>query len=204
MNLGLCLGLSGSQGAGEVADQFLTQGATPGYFLDPSNVPASTSRITFRGTFTFAGSVPNLDKLFTQVSTGCDLETLSDGRLRAVVEDGTGAKMINSAVVAPSGSITADTEHSIVFDVDQVAETCTITIDGGTPVVTAFTSTSNGVFQSNRAVTFLALSGGSSSVPAGTLIKDLSVDFNGTLHKAISNDATEANADAWHQGGNFT
>ncbi|MEM9360603.1 MAG: hypothetical protein AAGB04_30880, partial [Pseudomonadota bacterium] len=71
------------------------------WFRDPANVPAGTQRITFEGQFYFPGSVPNNVKFFTQASTGCDLSVLSNGTLRATIEDGAGAKMLLNAQVAP-------------------------------------------------------------------------------------------------------
>lgn len=201
MMLGIGLGLGARRPVAIAESAGLVVG---GYFVDPANVPASTSRITFRGTFFFVGSVPNNVLLFTQESTGCDLNIQSTGRLTASVEDTTGAKMLSSVEVAPDGSITADTWHEIVFDVNHATEQAIITIDGGTPIVTAFTASGTGSFQSTREVSFLATTVGGSAVPNGTQVRDLSVDFNGTLHKAISNSASVANADAWKLGTDFT
>lgn len=201
MRLGLGLGMGSMQPAAPSEIAGLTVG---GYFVDPSNVPALTTRITFRGDFFFVGSVPNNVLLFTQESTGCDLLIQSTGRMTSSVEDTVGAKMLSSAEVAPAGSITADTWHEIVFDVNHATEQVIITIDGGTPIVTAFTASGTGSFQIVREVSFLATTVGGSAVPSGTRVRNLSVDFNGTLHKAISNNVATANADPWKLGSDFT
>ncbi|MEE4208834.1 MAG: hypothetical protein V2I43_06180, partial [Parvularcula sp.] len=181
---------------------FLEQGDPIGYFQDPSDVPAGTSRISSRGKFRFAAEIPNGAKPFAQVSTGCDLFTRTDGSLNATIEDGTGAKMMTNLPVAPIGSLLPDTWHEIEFDVDQTAGEVRLTIDGVT-TVTAFMASGNGVFQSNRSLLFIAGSNGNTPLPAGTRFADLSVDLNGVLYKTISNDATTANGDAWHLGGAF-
>jgi len=193
-------GTASENGSSNAPRRYLVQGASPARFVDPANVPPSTSRITFQGKFFFPESVPNTVKLFTQESTGCDLTLLSDGSLNVRVEDGTGTKRMTAVEVAVAGSITANTWHTIIFDVDQIAEEVILTIDGAAQS-TAFTSSGNGVFQSGREVSFLATTGGGNALPPDTRIADLSVAFNGALHKAISNDSTLANSDNWHRGG---
>lgn len=182
---------------------WLVQGGTAAYFVDPSNVPTSTTRIRFSGRFYFPSTVPGSVILFEQESTGCSLELLSTGLLRATVEDGVGATMLSNATVAPAGSITADTWHEIVFDVNHTTEQVVLTIDG-TDTTIPFATSGNGVFQSNREVSFLGRSSGTGTLPSGVRTAELSVSFNGTLHKTISDDATVANADAWHRGGAAT
>lgn len=181
---------------------FLEQGNPIGYFRDPSNVPAGTTRITGRGKFYFPDNIVHGRRLFAQVSTACDLLVQANGSLRATIEDGTGAKMLNNHEVAPAGSIIPDTWLDIIFDVDQVNGVAQVSINSFSGT-TSFTGASNGVFQSNRAFLFLAGANGITPIPAGTRIADLSVDFNGILHKQISNLAAVANADAWHLGGDF-
>lgn len=187
---------------GNVPPVFLIQGAVAGRFVDPSNVPSGTSRITFRGKFYFPALVPNNVKPFTQTSTGCDLIMQSDGSMNATIEDGTGAKMATNLEVVPPGTLIADTWHSVEFDVNQAANEVTATVDG-TTFTTSFTATSNGVFQSNRAISFVAGTTGNTPLLTGTQLADLSVDFGGLLHKAIPNEVAAANGDTWHQGGNF-
>ncbi|OBV11211.1 hypothetical protein [Erythrobacter dokdonensis] len=202
--LGLSLNLFSqnvSVTSASIPTAYLVRGATAGYFVDPANVPSGTSRITFRAQV-WLPSLSGAPRLFTQESTGCDLWVGSSGQLVANIEDSTGTAMIFSANVAPDGTIVAETWHEIIFDVDQVAEEVRVTVDG-VLTTTAFTAASSGTFQTSREVSFLAQTAGAFAVAAGTRVANLEVDFNGTLHKAISNDATTANADAWHRGGDF-
>lgn len=185
------------------APSVLVQGSPAGYFVDPLAVPSGTTRITFRGSFLFPASGWTTCRPFTQESTGCDLIVNVAGSAAVTIEDGTGAAMLSSANIAPVGTIPTDEWVELVFDVDQVAETATLTVDG-TDYDLPFIGSSNGVFQTVREVSLLAQTSGANAVPAGTRIADLSVDFNGTLHKAISNSAAVANADPWHTGGDFT
>lgn len=179
--------------------QILEMPSSAAWFVAPANVPTATSRLTFSCWFKFSRSIPNNVKFFIQSSTGCDLITQSDGSLNATVEDGTGLSMLVNAEVAPSGTIQVGVGHRITFDVDHTAEEVHVTVDGVT-TITTFTASGNGVLQSYRAVSFLAGTTGLTALPAGTQFGDLSVDYNGTLHKAISNDATTANANAWKAG----
>lgn len=190
----------------------LTQGSPEGYLVDPDPVPAGTVRIVAEIDIEFPTSVPNLVKLCTQQSTGCDLEVLSDGSLRATVEDGTSGttiKTLQNAEVAPAGTIVAGTAHSTVFDVSHARQDATVTVDGGTPIVTAFTQSGNGVFQTGRQFSFLAGTNGASVVPAGTIIRKLIVtmyDSGGAVlrTKTVPMNAVTANADPWKRGGDFS
>lgn len=184
--------------------QFLVQGATPGYFVDPVNPGVGLSRIT-------ASFKINLPTTFTtgtckplaQVSTGCDLVFFPNGLVTAIVEDSTGAKMLNGALIAPIGTITKNQWHDIVFDVDQGAQRAVLTVDGANFVV-PFTAAGSGLFQLLK-LSFLATSTGGTPVPAGTKVADMSLEFNGVMRKAISNMAASANADEWKLGtGSFT
>ena len=82
--------------------------------------------------------------------------------------------------------------------------TISVEAGGGSPTTASFGTAGTGSFQSNREVSFLASTSGGTPVPSGTKVRDLAVDYNGTLHKAISNNAATANADTWHLGGDFT
>lgn len=180
----------------------LIVGNPQGYFVDPSNVPGSTTRLTFLMDIN-APSITSGMFLFTQSSTGCDLKVQSDGSMTATIEDSTGAKMMTNVTVAPAGSFVAAQFCEIEFDVNMATEQVTLTADGNA-TVTAFTSSGTGTFQTTRNVSFLAGTTGASPVPVGTEVRNLSVNYNGTLHKAISNAAATANADPWKQGGDFT
>ncbi len=183
---------------------YLVQGATPGYFVDPVNVPSGTSRITFRCKLWLPTGY-GLANLFTQESTGCDLQVRnSAGSLNATVEDSTTAKMLADTAVAPApNTLAAQTWYEIEFDVNQVTQEVICTVNGVSKT-TAFAAASTGLFQTGREVSFLANTVGTSPIPAGARIADMSVDFNGVRHKTLPNDAASANADPWKRGGNFT
>lgn len=187
----------------------LTQGSPEGYFVDPSNVPAGTVRIVAEIDIEFPTSVPNGSKLCTQESTGCDLEVLADGTLRATVEDGTFTRTLTTATANTGQLLSADTAHSIIFDVSHARQDVRLTVDGGTPIVTPFTQSGNGVFQTGREFSFLAGTNGASVVPPGTIIRRLAVtmyDSGGAVlrTKTISMVAANANNDPWHREGDFS
>lgn len=185
-----------------VPTTYLIQPSPVGYFVDPSNTPSGTTRLTYRSKFNFS-SIVNGMRPFMQSSTGCDLIVASNGAINAIVEDSTGTAVLSSVELAPAGSVVPSVWYDMVFDVDHVAQTATLTLNGTTYQV-PFTIPGTGAFQSNRQISLLASVSGGFALPAGTLVADLSVDRNGLLHKAISNDAATANADAWKLGGDFT
>lgn len=181
---------------------YLIQPSPVGYFVDPSNAPAGTTRMTFRGKFNFS-SIVNSMRPFMQASTGCDLIIATNGTITIVVEDSTGTAVLSNVVMAPAGSIAPSAWYDMILDVNHTAQTATLTLNG-TVYSVPFTIAGTGTFQSNRQISMLASVSGGNALPAGTLIADLSVELNGVLRKAISNDAATANADAWKRGGDFT
>lgn len=186
--------------------QYLIVGATPGYFVDPVNVPSGVSRITFRAKLYFTGDALTARNLFTQESTGCDLQldALAGNPVtcRATVEDSTGAKMVNNTAVTGALMLRGQW-NEIEFDVDHVAAAARVTVNG-TLYTVPFTASGTGTFQLGREVSLLANTAGVSPLPAGCRVADMSVDFDGVRHKTISNDAAVANADPWFRGGSFT
>jgi hypothetical protein len=202
--LGLGLGQQVvSGGAAPVAGP-LIQGATAGYFLDDTNVPASTTRMQFKGKLKFpTGATLTGVRPFSAVSTSIEAAIQNDGSVNITVEDGTGTAVMSNVQVAPASTVVLDSEQTWDIDVNHVTEEAIVSI-GASSTTTAFTVSGNGVFQTIRRVGFLARSGGTYAVPENTEARDLEVYFNGALHKAISNDPATANADTWHQGGNFT
>ena len=198
--LGLSLNLFSqnvSVTSSDVPTAYLIRPATVAYFQDAATTPAGTSRMTFRGQFWFPSGTFN-GKPFAQFSTGCDLHVYSSGTALVTVEDGTFAKMLNGVAIVPSGTIPMEEWVELVFDVDQVAQTAVLTVNG-TPYTLDFAVASNGLFQTTD-VSFLAAPGGTLPVPANTRAANLSVDFNGVTYKTIPNDAASANADPWKQG----
>lgn len=203
--LSLSLGLSQpTAGSGEVAaPDKLVVPATSAYFQDPLNIPANTSRITMRGTFSLpilSGTAPGT-AIFNGISNPIRVTVQSDGAIKARVETQTGSASID-AEVAPAGTFSIDTEHVIVFDADHATQLVTITVDG-TDYTAALSGAATDTFQTSRKVQFLS-GGANPLVPAGSIVFNMSVDYNGTLRKTIPNDAALANADGWHVGANFT
>jgi hypothetical protein len=182
---------------------YLVMGATAGRMRDPSNVPAGTNRITFRGKWYWpTGTLAINQKIFSILSLGGDLETHLNNDFRIAVEDGTNAAVIPGSTYAGFEGLAENQWFDIVFDIDQVAQQVTLTINGAEYVI-PFAIAGNGLFQTSRPVGFFAVSNGTNPVAAGVRGADLSVEFNGVLHKAISNDPAIANADAWKVGGDF-
>ncbi len=175
----------------------LLRPADPAYFQDAATTPAGISRMTFRGLFWFPSGTFNC-KPFAQLSTGCDLHVYSSGSALVTVEDGAFAKMINGVAIVPPGTIPMQQWVDFVFDVDQVARTAKLSVNG-TPYTLNFAVASNGVFQTTD-VSFLAAPGGTLPVPVNTRAANLSVEFNGAPYKIITNAAAGANADPWKLG----
>lgn len=206
MNFRMTLGITNQSVAENVVEEIeaLIQDTIPGYFVDTDTPPAATSRIRMTGNLKFpAGADLTSVRPFSAVSTSMELLVDNDGSATLTVEDGTGAKMLLNAEVVPVGTIVLDQAQDYDILVDQIAEEAVVTI-GGVTTTTAFIASSNGSFQTNRAVGFLGRSTGANTVPENTEIKNLEVYFNDILYKTIPNTAAEANADPWHQGGNFT
>jgi hypothetical protein len=178
-------------------------GATPGRFAATANVPPGTSRITFRGKWYWpTGTLAINQKIFSILSLGGDLETHLNNDFRIAVEDGTGAAVIPGSTYAGFGGLVENQWFDIVFDIDQVAQVVLLTINGNLYTV-PFATGGNGVFQSSRPVGFFAVSNGTNAAAPGVRGSDLSVEYDGVLHKAISNDPAVANLDPWKLGGNF-
>lgn len=174
------------------------------FFGATANPPAGLTRVTFRGKFFWpAGTLANNQKMFAQLSLGCDLETFGNG-FRVSVEDGTQAAMFNSAPTRHLGSWVAGAWLDIVFDVDQVARVVRLTVNGVTETY-PFDNPGNGVFNTVRRFSFLAVQSGTNPLAATVRAAELSIDYNGVRHKTIGNTASAANADTWKLGtGNFT
>lgn len=183
---------------------YLVMPAPSAFFGATVNPPAALTRVTFRGKFFWpAGTLTNSQKPFAQLSLGCDLETFGNG-FRISVEDGNQAAMFNSAPTRHIGSWVAGAWLDIVFDVDQVLRTVRLTVNGVTEVY-PFDNTGNGVFNTVRRFSFLAVQSGANALATTVRAADLSIDYNGVRHKTIGNAANLANADAWKLGtGSFT
>jgi hypothetical protein len=193
------------------APSFFTMGASGPYFVDPANVPASTTVIEYEFKFRIPTGVTLGANSFiaTQESTGFDLRlSPSNGRQIDLlkIEDGTGATMLG--VTAMATNLPLDTWLVGTAVADQVAQTLVWALTGYAGATVAFTGSSNGVFQTGREISFLATTAGGSIVSEGVQFEYVRAYFTTsgvrTLRKEIAGDAAAVNADAWKQGGNAT
>ncbi|SPH24105.1 hypothetical protein DEA8626_03154 [Defluviimonas aquaemixtae] len=190
------------------AQPFKTSASGP-YFLNPANVPAGTSAITYAAKVKFAALPGATSILFAQASTGFDVELTSFGHLRLTIEDGTGAKMLSAHVV--SLGLATGVWYEFVVSADQIAQVARVKINGTLVATVPFTGTSNGVFQSSRALSFLARNN-------GLLQFEGDVEYLRAWHSAtqtgavpgtvpdkeILGPASVCNADAWKLGADAT
>ncbi len=183
-------------------------GATGPYFLDPVNVPAGVTGITFAARF----RVPALPSsgtviLFAQAAISCDVELMNSGSLRLNVKDGAGVKTLNNYILA--AGIAAGVWYDLVVATDHVAHNVIVAINGSVVATVPFITNGNGVFQSNRALSFLARNNATLQFIGDVEYARVwhSVTGAGTLpaaapYKAITGPAALANADAWKLGAN--
>ncbi|MCV2873779.1 hypothetical protein OEZ71_15880 [Defluviimonas sp. WL0050] len=190
------------------APSFLTSATGP-YFLDPANVPAGTSAITHAARIRFDALPGSTAILFAQSSTGFDVELMNTGALRVTVEDGTGLRTLN-AVTVPT-ALSSGVWYDIVCSANQVEKAFRVAIDGQLVATVPFTASGNGLFQSNRSLSYLARNSGApqfvgqieylrtwfSTIPNGLAPA-------GTPYKSITGPASSANADSWKLGANAT
>ncbi len=186
-----------------------TTSATGPYFLSPTNVPAGTTGITFAAKVR-APTLPSSSQiLFSQANVGFDVELMNTGALRTNIKDGAAVKVLNAHTAATG--LLANVWYDIVCAADHVSKNYWITINGTLFATVAFTTAGNGVFQSNRAVSFLARNAGALqfigdveylkvwySIVAGGAVPGTSPI------KSIVGPASLANADSWKLGTNAT
>lgn len=166
------------------------------WIRDPVNVPAGTTRITWRDvSWNFGGNAPaNATRLITQESTGNTLQVLNQSgtlRLRVTVEDNSSGKLLNAVTVESSSGVDfvwdASQELSIdLFDTNWAAGTVDLTINGAAMVQIPFTAGSTA--QSSREISLGATTTGNAQVPAGTILRSARVDFNGVEHIDFSDE----------------
>ncbi|MDW4550099.1 LamG-like jellyroll fold domain-containing protein [Defluviimonas sp. D31] len=192
-----------------VATPRFATSATGPYFLDPVNLPAGTSARTFAGRFRVPALPTTTAILFTQVSTGFDVELMNNGALRFTVEDGAGTKMRSAHTVATA--LAANVWYDLVCAADQVAAVLRVTINGALVATVPFTGSGNGVFQSTRALGFLARNNATLQFVGD--VEYLRVWRSATVtgaapattpYKQILGPASATNADAWKLGANAT
>lgn len=178
----------------------LVMPATPARFEDTANTPALTSRMTFRGKVVFpdAASIGNGDRIVSQGFANCYLDVASGGSMRISLTDSANTKLLNSSTLRFSGVVVAASWLDIIFDVNMALGQAALTVNGVTETY-PFLVPGNGQFSTAKFI-MLARGAGLNEINPGVRFADLSIDFNGTLRKAIPNDAAVANADAWKKG----
>jgi hypothetical protein len=192
-----------------VAASFATSASGP-YFLDPINVPAGVTGITFAARIRLP-ALPSLGSyiIFTQAASGFDVEVLNNGSLRLNVKDGAGVKTVNNAILA--AGLGAGVWYDLVCAGDHVAQNVKVAINGSIVGTVPFTTSGNGVFQSNRALGFLARNNGTLQFIGDVEHARVWHSVTGTAtvpaaapYKSIAGPASLANADAWKLGANAT
>jgi hypothetical protein len=195
--------------AASVPAAFFTSNAvTPTHFVDPANVPASTTRITFRFKMYFPTAPADNSYIFSQESLGNDLQfNGTAGLLDVRIEDGLGAAICVGGLLDSNGlapSILPLRWYEGTFDVNHTTQIVTLTLNGRV-FTRAFDSPSNGFVQTGREVSIGANTTAGLPLPVSTRMADLEVDFNGSSRKIISNLPATINApDAWKRGGDVT
>lgn len=192
-----------------VAPRFTTSATGP-WFLDPAKVPAGSTQITYAARIRLPALPPTgTYMLFAQATQGFDVEIMNTGNMRIIVEDGTGAKMLNLHVL--STALVPNVWYDIVCSADQVAQVFRLAINGTLFATVPFTASGNGLFQNNRALSFLARDNGSLQYVGE--VETLRVWFSATPsggapvtapHKSLMGPAVLANADPWKLGANAT
>jgi len=177
------------------------------FFVDPLNVPAGTTAITYAARFRVPSLPGSTQILFAQTATGFDVELMNSGNLRVTVEDGTGAKMLATVVIQTG--LAAGVWHDLVISANQTAAVLRVNLNGAPFATLPFTGTGNGVFQSNRALSLLARSGATlqfvGDVEFARIWLNATADGSapaGTPYKSVTGPAALANADPWKQGAN--
>lgn len=191
------------------AQPFTTTGSGP-WFLDPVNVPAGTTAMTFAARFRLAALPPSGSYiLFAQAGASFDVEILNNGSVRVNIRDGAATKVLSNALVA--AGLTGGVWHDLTGSADQAAQVFRLRLNGALIATLPFTTTGNGLFASNRAVSFLARNNGTLQYVGQ--VETLRVWFSATPtgaepaappHKSIIGPAAAANADAWKLGANAT
>jgi hypothetical protein len=190
------------------APSFHTSAAGP-YFLDTQNVPANTTAITHAARIRIPSLPGSSALLFSQSATGFDIDLMNTGSLRVTVEDGTGLRTITAATIATA--FASNVWYNIVCSADQTAKVFRLVVDGALVATVPFSVPGNGLFQSNRVLSYLARNNGTQQLAAEIeyLKTWLSATGTGaaptgTPYKSIKGPAAAANADPWKVGANAT
>lgn len=191
------------------AQPFATSASGP-YFLDPANVPAGTTQITFAARFRLTALPPTGSYiLFAQSGGSFDVEILNSGSLRLNLRDSASVKVITNGLVA--AALSGGIWYDLVVSADMAAQVCRVRLNGTLLATLDFSTPGTGLFASNRAISFLARNNATlqyigtvetvrawfSATPSGT-------EPAATAYKEITGPAALANADPWKLGTNAT
>ncbi|MFZ1727464.1 MAG: hypothetical protein WAU13_12490, partial [Albidovulum sp.] len=181
------------------ASSFTTSASGP-YFNDPANLGAGVTGITFSARFKVAALPGATSILFSQSNIGFDIELMNTGDLRANIKDGAGVKVLGPTVIATGLSV--GVWYDVICAADQTAKVLFVTINGSLVATLPFTTSGNGLFQSNRFIGFLARGAGTLQLAAQVeylkVWRSAAVDGSepGTApYKTVSGAATTVNAD---------
>jgi len=192
------------------AAQPFTTSATGPYFLDPVNVPAGTTQMTFAARFRLAALPPSGSYiLFAQAGGSFDVEILNNGSLRVNLRDSAAVKVLTNALV-PAG-LGGGIWYDLVCSADQVAQVCRVKLNGALIATLPFAVAGTGLFASNRAISFLARNNATLQYIGTAELLRAWFSATGTgaepaaaPYKSIAGPASLANADAWKLGADAT
>jgi len=192
-----------------------TSGSPNTHFVDPSNVPASTTVIEYNlRVYVPTSGLTNGTTYYlaTQESTGCDLGFTVPGgggapTWRVNVEDNDGTNIIsgvgNGAIAV---NVLLDQWFDVQLIVNAAAGTAELKVNGSSIWSLSGLTFSPASFQSTREIAFLATTSGATPAPVGTRFEYLEAYFttsgSRTLRKRIAGNAATVNADGWKAGSN--
>jgi hypothetical protein len=192
------------------AAQPFTTSATGPYFLDSANVPAATTAMTFAARFRLSALPPSGSYiLFAQAGASFDVEIVNNGSVRVNIRDGAAVKVLSNALV--STGLAGGVWYDVVCSADQAAQVLRLRVNGTLVATLPFTTAGNGVFASNRAVSFLGRNNGTLQYVGQ--VETLRVWFSATPtgvepaaapHKSLMGPAALVNADPWKLGASAT
>ncbi|MCB2136841.1 MAG: hypothetical protein KDE08_12995 [Rhodobacteraceae bacterium] len=188
------------------APRFTTSSGGP-YFIDPANLGGGVTAMTFSTRFIVDALPSTTFILFTQANVGFDVELMNSGHLRINVKDGAGTKVLGPTVVA--AGLGAGIWYDLVVAADQVAQVAHIRVNGTLIAALPFTTAGNGVFQSSRAIGFLARGSGALQtvgqvewLKVWKSVSGAGLEPVTTPFKAIAGSLAAVNADPWKLGAN--
>ena len=192
--------------APEPTDRLTTDGAA--WFAGPSGPGAGVTKITNQATFNVAAISAAYAYLFSQSSTGNDVQLLNNRTVRvSKVEDTAGTALVSSQFVKLGGVnyVVPSGDFTITVVTNWTAHTVNVTINGIVMDVINFTTAGDGAANPTRELLVGNVPAGTYGLPAGSTIKDASILLNDVAYKSFPNDAAAANTDGWKAGtGSFS